>query len=173
MAVEMDITEDLFNTVEPTSTSALKNEKNYHQFADMVSDILYKSKNKYNIPSFFVELMKELNSVGLTTEEIKPIEKRAIEVFNQKVEQDKLEIKGKPKNKKKAAVVVGFGKGDIDEDEKPAKVAATPATATPVVAGAKPAEGDAANEDYDEEYGDYGDDDGFDPTDDTYDKYYK
>lgn len=28
-AVEMDITEDLFNTVEPTSTSALKNEKNY------------------------------------------------------------------------------------------------------------------------------------------------
>ena len=67
-AVEMDITEDLFNTVEPTSTSALKNEKNYVQFADMVSDILYSSKNKYNIPAFFVELMKELNSVGLTTD---------------------------------------------------------------------------------------------------------
>jgi hypothetical protein len=29
-AVEMDITEDLFNTEEPTSKSALKNEKNYH-----------------------------------------------------------------------------------------------------------------------------------------------
>jgi len=61
-AAEEDITDQLFAPELNTEAGSLKSEQTYVKFAQQVGDVLYEGSAPYNIPAFFLELVKGMGT---------------------------------------------------------------------------------------------------------------
>ena len=70
--------------------SSLKTEKDYVNFAQQVSKVLYEGKAGYHIPAFFCEITRGIGKSAITTaEDIKKIVDTVTVIYNNKVAEEK------------------------------------------------------------------------------------
>ena len=139
MAAEQDITDALFSQDLGTDANGLRSESNYVKFATQVGDILYEGQTPYNIPSFYVELAKGLQSAQLSSLDMKKIVDSITVAYNAKVAEEKKSQGGKGKKGKEKPKIAGGKGADNSRNNNPAMVA------------------DLMGDDYGDEYGEYGD----------------
>ena len=123
-AAEQDITEQLFATEVNVEAAALKTEKDYVNFAQQVSKVLYEGKAGYNIPAFFNELTRGIGKSQFTTaEEIKKIVDTVTVIYNNKVAEEKKKEGAGKKSKAKAKPTISQGKAvSYDRNNNPGMV---------------------------------------------------
>lgn len=100
-AAEEDIADALFAPDLNTESSQLKAKQSYIQFATKVGDILYEGENKFNIPFFYQELVKGMNSIDIESSDLKKIVDSVTVVYNSKIAEEKKKDAVKQKAKKK------------------------------------------------------------------------
>ncbi len=120
----------------------MRSEQNYVKFAQQVGDVLYEGQACYNIPSFYTELTKGLNSVQLTSLDLKKIVDCVTVVYNAKVAEEKKKDGGKAKKGKEKPKMAMGKHVDASRNNNPAMVA-------DLIGG--------DDDDYGDEYGEYGD----------------
>lgn len=140
-AAEEDITDQLFSQELQMESSGLRSEQNYIKFAQQVGDVLYEGQTPYNIPAFFNELSRGLNSTALSSLELKKIVDSVTVVYNSRVAEEKKRDGGNKKKGKEKPKIAGGKAVDNSRNNNPAMVA------------------DLMGDDdaYGDEYGDYGD----------------
>lgn len=104
--------------------AALKSEKDYVNFAQQVSKVLYEGKSAYNIPHFFNELARGIGKSQYTTaEEIKKIVDTVTVIYNNKVAEEKKKEGTSKKSKAKAKPAISQGKAvSYDRNNNPGMV---------------------------------------------------
>ena len=102
--------------------------------------MLYEGQAPYNIPAFFMELVKGMNSQPLTSLDMKKIVDGVTVVYNAKVAEEKKKDGGNKKKGKEKPKIAGGKAVDNSRNNNPAMVA-------DLVGG----------DDYGDEYGEYGD----------------
>ena len=106
-AAEEDITDQLFSQELEMESSSLTSEKTYVKFAQQVGDVLYEGRTPYNIPAFFAELAKGLNTIDLSAQDMKKIKNNFEVVYNAKVAAEKAANKPSKKGKEKPKIAGG------------------------------------------------------------------
>jgi hypothetical protein len=82
------------------SAQSLNSEKDYVNFGKKVSGVLYQGQAPYRIPSFFKEVLRDLQG-QLESKKIKEILDTVTTLYNEKVKEEKEKDKtGKAKAKK-------------------------------------------------------------------------
>jgi len=121
---EEDITEQLFATEVGVDSATLKTEKDYVNFAQQVSKVLYEGRGGYNLPAFFKELLRDIGkSTITTTEDLKAIVDTVTVVYNDKVKEDKKKDQGSKKKKDaKAKPAIAMGKATYERNNNPGMV---------------------------------------------------
>lgn len=89
MAAEEDIVDAMFAPELNTDSGSLKSEQTYVKFAQQVGDVLYEGQSAYNIPAFFLNLAKGMNSQPLTSLDLKKIVDGITVVYNAKIAEEK------------------------------------------------------------------------------------
>ena len=102
----------------------MKTEKDYVKFAQQVGKVLYEGRGGYNIPSFFIELLRDIGkSTITTTEDIKKIVDSVTVVYNNKLAEDKKKDGvNKKKKELKAKPMIATGKATYERNNNPGMV---------------------------------------------------
>lgn len=104
-AAEEDITDQLFSQDLGTDSSSLRSEQNYVKFAQQVGDVLYEGQTPYNIPAFFTELSRGLQTTTLSSVDLKKVVDSITVAYNARVaEEKKRDGGGKKKGKDKPKI---------------------------------------------------------------------
>ena len=114
----------MFATEVGVESAQLKTEKDYVKFAQQVGKVLYEGRAGYNIPSFFIELLRDIGkSTITTTEDIKKIVDTVTVVYNNKLAEDKKKDGvNKKKKELKAKPMIATGKATYERNNNPGMV---------------------------------------------------